>query len=120
MVARVGRISIVLLAVFASFAATNLVLEPGWGAAGWLTLAAAVGLGAGAWAGTASQHPLMRGAMLGAGWGGGIGFVYALIQPAMRSTENSLGAMIVLAVTWPAGVLLGAVLGTAIAAVRLR
>ena len=122
MAAWVGRVSIVLLAALAGIFATNLVLESVSGSAAgtWPALGAAVGMGACASVVTARQHPLIRAANLGAGWGGAAGFFCALIHPVMRDSENSLAAIIVLPGFWLAGVLLGAVLGTAIAAVRLR
>lgn len=105
-----GRFALVLLAMLASFVAVNILAGP------WLGAAAAAGIGSAAWSGTASQPPMVRGAVLGAGWCGVIGFAGGFFGPMLLAPDANQGPMLGLFVTGPGGVVLGGLCGALIAA----
>ncbi|OSZ70817.1 hypothetical protein CAP39_07650 [Sphingomonas sp. IBVSS1] len=104
-----GRFALSLLAALAGFVAFNIVLGP------WVGSAAAAGLAAVTWLGSGSRHPIVRGAVLGAGWCGLIGFLGGYIGPMLFDGGN-LGPLLGIFITGPGGVLVGALCGAAIAA----
>jgi hypothetical protein len=108
--AGVGRFALVMLAALAGFIAVDIFAD------GWAGVAAGAGLGFAAWWGTASQHPLVRGAVLGAGWCGVIGFVGGFFGPMLLTPDSNQGPMLGLFITGPGGVLVGGVCGALIAA----
>ncbi|WP_156254980.1 hypothetical protein [Sandarakinorhabdus oryzae] len=108
--ASVGRFALVVLAALAGFIAANIVLGP------WLGMAAGAGVGFAAWVGTASRHPLVRGAVLGAGWCGLIGFVGGFFGPMLLTPDANQGPMLGLFITGPGGVVIGGLCGALIAA----
>lgn len=105
-----GRFALVLLAALAGFIAANVVAGP------WVGLVAAAGLALAMWSGTGSTHPIVRGAVLGAGWCGVIGFVGGFVGPMLFAPDANQGPMLGLFITGPGGVLLGALCGAAIVA----
>jgi MFS family permease len=76
----------------------------------WLLVAAVV------WLGSGSRSPLMRGAVLGAGWCGTIGFVGGFFGPMLFAPDANQGPMLGLFITGPGGVVFGALAGLALAA----
>jgi hypothetical protein len=108
--AGVGRFALVLLAALAGFIAVNIFAGP------WLGGVAAVAIGVAAWSGTASPHPLVRGAVLGAGWCGVIGFVGGFFGPMLLAPDANQGPLLGIFITGPGGVVVGALCGAAIAA----
>lgn len=99
-----------LLAALAGFIAVNIVAGP------WIAGAAAGAIGFAVWAGTASRHPVVRGAVLGAGWCGVIGFVGGFFGPIWLTPEANQGPLLGLFITGPGGVVIGALCGALIAA----
>lgn len=108
--ARIGRLALALLAALASFIAVDLFADELAGA-----VAAAL-VGPGLWLAAGSRHPLLRGALLGAGWGGLIGFVGGFFGPMLLAPDANQGPLLGLFITGPGGTLLGALIGLAIAA----
>lgn len=105
----IGRFGLSIVAAAAAFVASKLVVEVPVGA----VVACLVGLAL--WFGSGSRHQVMRGAMLGAGWCGTIGFVGGYFGPIYLSQSN-LGPLLGLFLTGPAGFVVGALCGAAIAA----
>ncbi|WP_353199918.1 hypothetical protein [Sandarakinorhabdus sp.] len=68
------------------------------------------------WLGSGSRSPLMRGAVLGAGWCGAIGFVGGFFGPMLFAPDANQGPMLGLFITGPGGVVFGALAGLALAA----
>ena len=99
-----------LLAALAGLVAINIMAGP------WVGGAAAVAIGVAVWSGTASQHPLVRGGVLGAGWCGVIGFVGGFFGPMLLAPDANQGPMLGLFITGPGGVVLGGLCGALIAA----
>jgi hypothetical protein len=108
--ARIGRLALALLAALASY----VVVDVFAGALPGAAVATAVGIGL--WLGSASRHPLVRGALLGAGWGGVIGFAGGFFGPMLLAPDANQGPMLGLFITGPGGVVLGGLAGLAIAA----
>lgn len=108
--AGLGRLALVLMAALAGFVAVNIVAGP------WAGFAGAAGLAVPAWAGTGSANPIVRGALVGAGWGWLLGFAGGFVGPIIFTPEANQGPLLGLFITGPGGVLLGALAGAAIAA----
>ena len=108
--ASVGRFALVVLAALAGFLAVTSFVGP------MLAAVAAVGIGFAAWAGSGSQHPVVRGAVLGAGWCGVIGFVGGFFGPMLLTPDANQGPMLGLFITGPGGVVIGGLCGALIAA----
>jgi hypothetical protein len=105
----IGRFGLSIVAAAAAFVASKLVLGVTAGAV------LGCGLGLALWFATGRRHPVMRGAMLGAGWCGIIGFVGGYFGPIYLSDSN-LGPLLGLFITGPGGFVVGALCGAAIAA----
>ena len=113
-----GRIALAVLAGLAAFVVGYWVpgslLPDGWATACGVAIGAAVaGI---VWAGAGSRSALMRGAVLGAAWGGGIGFAGGFFGPMLLAPDANQGPLLGLFITGPGGVVLGALAGLAIAA----
>ncbi len=105
----IGRFGLSLVAAVAGFILFKFPLPE------YLAVAAGAGIGIALWFWTGSRHPVMRGAMRGAGWCGTIGFVGGYFGPIYLS-ESNLGPLLGLFITGPGGCVVGALCGAAIAA----
>lgn len=113
-----ARLALTLVAALAAFiggywlpGALLAPYEQRLAAGGLALLVAAI-----VWLGSGSRSVLMRGAVLGAGWGGMIGFVGGFFGPMLFAPDANQGPMLGLFITGPGGVALGALAGLAIAA----
>jgi hypothetical protein len=107
---QLGRIGVTVLAALAGFIVFNIVA--GSMVAGVATAALALVT----WFAAGSPHPIVRGAVLGAGWCGVIGFIGGFFGPMILAPESNQGPMLGIFITGPGGFVIGALCGAAIAA----
>lgn len=108
----IGRIALAFLGGMVALVAVNIL--------GGLVLGLVAGLAVGVllWGALGRRNPILRGALIGAGWCGIIGFAAGFFGPMLLMPESNQGPMFGLFISGPGGVVLGAMAGAAIAAGR--
>ncbi len=119
----VGRIAAVAIAAALALVAARLLLLAAGASVGLIMPVELIAAGVGgvlAWRATAGGGDIVRGALVGAGLCGVIGFVGGFAGPMLLTPDANQGPMLGIFITGPLGAVAGAVAGGLWAARRNR